>query len=302
MKINAIFTVILSLAVNLYPIDAVTYPDGGGRFGDRLIAYIHAKWIAFRDRVPLLYHPFPYSEFLVLSQEEMHVAEAAHFLHPSQIFVCPYFPESDYELQFDEWKDQYFSVDFENQEFLWTLRKMIAPLRPLHCTRPPKNQLSIAIHVREGSGHDPMNLSLHFPYKSPPFCFYSTCLNRVLEILGEKPVFCFIFTDAKDPAAVAQRLAKDVPANYPISFHYREPNSSCSNSVLEDFFSFQNFDILIRPDSNFSIVPSLLHSFAIVCSPLEFWFDEQGQPHTQKVKIKINKSAQKYLELLPIGN
>jgi hypothetical protein len=293
-KISAI----LLLFANLHPMDAVTYSRGAGRFGDHLIAYMHAKWISFREGVPLLYHPFPHSEGLILSQEEMHVAEGAHFFHPSQIFVCPYFPESDYELQSDEWKDAYFSVDFGNEEFSWMLKKMIAPLKPLHCIHPPADQVSIAIHVREGGGYDSPHLSLDFPYKSPPVCFYSTCLNKVFEILGERPVFCFVFTDAKDPAAIVERLKQDLPARYPISFHYRESNNSYTNNVLEDFFSFQNFSILIRPDSNFSIVPCLLHSFAIVCSPLTFWFDEEGYPHTQELKMKIHPSLlQKIKEL-----
>ena len=217
----------------------------------------------------------------------MHFAEAAHFLNPSQVFVCPYFPESKYELRSDKFKNVYFNVDFENQSFLWSLRKMIAPLKTLECIFPPKGQVSVAIHVREGGGYDPSNLSSYAPHKSPPFCFYSICLNKVLEMLGERHIFCFIFTDAKDPGPIVQRLKKEIPADYPISFHYRESNSHKDN-VLEDFFSFQNFDILIRPDSNFSIVPALLHSFAIVCSPLDFWFDESGMPHTKEIEIKIN--------------
>ena len=279
------------LSVQIYSSDAVTYPNDGGRFGDRLIAYIHAKWISLQDDVPFVYLPFPYSEFLVLSQEEIHLAEAAYFLDPSQLHVCPYFPEAKGELRGDEWKDKYFSVDFEEQHFLWTLRKMIAPLQPLNCIHPPKDRLSIALHVREGGGYDPSDLSVYMPYKSPPFCFYPICLNKVLELLDGKPVFCFVFTDAKDPALVVERLKKEIPADAPISFHYRETGNSHSNNVLEDFFSFQNFDILIRPDSNFSIVPSLIHPFAIVCSPLEFWFDENGYPHTKEVEVKINNSG-----------
>ena len=282
--------IILLTYLSLHAAEAVTYPKDGGRFGDRLIAYIHAKWISLREGIPLVYHPFPYSEQLVLSQEEIHVAEAAQFLSPSQVFVCPYFPESNYELQTDEWKDRHFRVDFEDPEFLWMLRKLIAPLKPLPCIHPPKGHVSVAIHVREGGGFDPAHLSSYAPHKSPPFCFYTICLSKVLEILGGKAVFCFVFTDAKDPAAVAERLKREIPAGYPITFHYRETNNSHSNNVLEDFFSFQNFDVLIRPDSNFSIVPSLLHRFAIVCSPLKFWFDENGWPHTQEVEVKINKT------------
>ena len=52
-----------------------------------------------------------------------------------------------------------------------------------------------------------------------------------------------------------------------IIFDCRKENNSPNTNVLEDFFSFFNFDVLIRPDSNFSMIPSLLHDFAMILSP-----------------------------------
>ena len=48
----------------------VTYTFSGGRFGDNLLAYIHAKWIAYRYHIPLLYKPFDCSDQLVLHNLE----------------------------------------------------------------------------------------------------------------------------------------------------------------------------------------------------------------------------------------
>ena len=48
----------------------VTYTFSGGRFGDNLISYLHAKWVAYRAGVPLLYKPFGYSGMLVMDEEE----------------------------------------------------------------------------------------------------------------------------------------------------------------------------------------------------------------------------------------
>jgi hypothetical protein len=39
---------------------------------------------------------------------------------------------------------------------------------------------------------------------------------------------------------------------------------------LEDFFSLFQFDVLIRPQSNFSLIPSLLHDYALLCFPSNF--------------------------------
>ena len=59
-----------------------------------------------------------------------------------------------------------------------------------------------------------------------------------------------------------------------INFTFREVNS-CGKNVLEDFFSFFHFDVLIRPQSNFSIIPSLLHDYAVVYSPASFSIENQ---------------------------
>ena len=42
----------------------------GGRLGDQLIAYMHAKWVSYLYDIPLLYKPFHYSNDLVLDDKE----------------------------------------------------------------------------------------------------------------------------------------------------------------------------------------------------------------------------------------
>src|ERR1700728_1817882 len=48
----------------------ITYALSGGRFGDNLLAFMHAKWFSYRFKLPLLYKPFPYSDQLQLSLDE----------------------------------------------------------------------------------------------------------------------------------------------------------------------------------------------------------------------------------------
>ncbi len=55
-----------------------------------------------------------------------------------------------------------------------------------------------------------------------------------------------------------------------VSLHYRKEENHHTKNVLEDFFSLFHFDVLIRPRSNFSIVPQLLHDYAIVYYPAEY--------------------------------
>src|SRR3989344_3123013 len=81
----------------------VTYAFSGGRFGDNLVAYIHAKWISYKYDLPLLYQPFSYSDGLVLDQDPPpHVPSNRRLFrdNPSKIqpngdflYIVPYFPD-----------------------------------------------------------------------------------------------------------------------------------------------------------------------------------------------------------------
>jgi hypothetical protein len=100
----------------------------------------------------------------------------------------------------------------------------------------------------------------------------------------EQSIFCFVFTGAKDPAGIVaiERHSSKLSHFFSLSGIKQLVQQQCAGR----FFFIQNFDVLIRPDSNFSRVPALLHPFAIVFSPLEFWFDEKGFPTRKKSKSK----------------
>ena len=85
----------------------ITYEfSSGGRLGDCLTSYVHAKWLSFQLKIPLLYRPFPYSaELLMDDLEESHeqyafigqttvLSSNAGSIDPAsyRIYSCPYFP------------------------------------------------------------------------------------------------------------------------------------------------------------------------------------------------------------------
>jgi len=49
---------------------AIINHGGGGRFGDRIISYVVAKWISFKFNIPFLFDSFQYSSMLRFSREE----------------------------------------------------------------------------------------------------------------------------------------------------------------------------------------------------------------------------------------
>ncbi len=285
---------------------AVTYEFSGGRFGDNLIAYLHAKWFAYQHDVPLLYKPFDYSSDLVLDEKEIRYGnkrflkeQGVFYLKKthiktwpflskipflSMLYVCPYFPEEEIECR----KGRFFSfpVDWKEEGFRKIAREMIAPKEPLSLIIPPTGVISIAMHVREGGGFD-RDLENQMPLKAPPKEFYIAGLRYMVTSFPGRSFYCYIFTDAKNPAALAEDFQKALPQEIQIEFAYRQEENRHDANVLEDFFSLFHFDLLIRPQSNFSIVPSLLHDYAIVYSPKNY---RMRQAVITDVNVEFNKA------------
>ncbi len=260
----------------------VSYSKGGGRFGDNLLIYLHAKWLSYRDGVPLLYVPFAYSTELMLDQKEVRFNALKHYalrrmvirrgtkIEPSLPFLyeCPYFPALEEEQIEGGWFS--FSVDWKDLEFRQVALAMIAPKEKLDLIRPPEGAISVAIHVREGGGFDTDHTRLYDPLKLPPMPFYIEALSRVIGLFPSKKIYCRIFTDAVDTNGIAEELAKAIPLGADVILDYREEGNHHTKNVMVDFYSLFHFDVLIRPRSNFSIVPALLHDYAVVCSPVEY--------------------------------
>jgi len=280
----------------------VTYSEVGGRLGDWLIAYVHAKWISFRDGVPLIYEPFLFSSDLILSQKEMSIEDANQKQLLSSIYRCPYFPESKPELGREEarWRNRYFPVDLENKEFRAVLKEMIAPNRELELIHPPPYTINIAIHVREGGGYDLERSREDAPEKVPPISFYSIGLNKILELFKERAIYCHVFTDALNPQSIVEGIKASLIPGQSITWGYREKDNHCSKNVLEDMFSLCNFDILIRPESNLSMIASIIHDHAILCTPTCFSIPGKTV-FTGEVNIKINQDLLEELLLSSKG-
>lgn len=266
----------------------VTYEFSGGRFGDCLLSYLHAKWIAYEKNIPLFYRPFAYSCQLALHEKELHYANLRSeprvrvlFSNGSPnprlpipvLYICPYFPEDTWEqmgTRSDGGPWFFFHVDWKDSGFRKIAKEMISPLCPLALISPPSDSVNIALHFREGGGYDDESAHHGWPLKFPPLEFYVHSLLAVLEVCKQKPVYCFVFTDALEPEKIVSELKMSISPDMPVVFDYRKKNNSPRANVLEDFFSLFNFDILIRPQSNFSMVPSLIHDFALVYSPENF--------------------------------
>lgn len=261
----------------------VTYDFSGGRFGDNLVAYLHAKWTSFVFQIPLFYKPFKYSSELALDANEVLYNDSITQQHPlfyiekgdipttnGCLLVLGYYPESICETRP---YSSHLRIDWGNKYFRELVRQQIKPKKELSLIHPPSDSINIAIHIREGggvdnpNGEDLLGGAEGGGMKILPLNFYVEGLRKVLELFDERKVYCYIFTDAHNPTAtIIEKIKSRLNSDRQISFDCRTSNTGPENNVLEDFFSLCNFDVLIRSESNFSIVPSLLHDFAVLYS------------------------------------
>jgi len=266
---------------------AVTYTFSGGRFGDNLLSYCHAKWISYKYNIPLLYKPFDYSDQLMLHQLEFPYSEELEEQfgtvvtysidstidgESGSLYGIPFFPESNFNRN-DDVFPFLFSVDWEDPGFKALLKTMICPINPLHMPKLLNGVLSVAVHVRKGTGWDipnyritPAQLTASHPLRFAPDSFYIEQLKKIAQIFPDGIIYVYLFTDHDDPASLALKYTRAVNCGRMIINYRTEKNNEFIN-VLDDFFALTRFDCLIRPDSNFSFIASKLGDYKVQISP-----------------------------------
>jgi hypothetical protein len=272
------------------PVAAVTYELSGGRFGDCLISYLHAKWFAYERGIPVVYKSFTHSNQLVLDEEELKTHPCKKGLARSYLgrgeytppgrmppegilYVCPYFPEDPWELKNTNnlQGNPYYSfpVDWKDPGFRKAALEMIAPKRDVQLAQLREGVVNVALHIRDGGGYDFDDFWTRFPLKLPPFEFYIEGVKAIIDLFPSRKIDFHLFTDAQIPEMVAKRIEEAVNPGPEIKFRYRKAGNHFNRNVIEDFFSLFQFEVMIRPQSNFSMIPTLLQDFAVVYSPKE---------------------------------
>jgi hypothetical protein len=280
----------------------VTYELSGGRFGDNITSFLHAKWASFYFNIPIYTTPFLYYEWLKLSQEYPLRNTYPHQITPysslegininekNRMYEIKFYPEDEVEFNKDitYWGTRRIDIDWKNKEFRKAALSSILPIFSLDLITPPKEKVSIALHLREGGGFDGDWERNKYPNKFPPLHYYLKSIEKVLELLPEKSFYCFIFTDALEPLKYQKCLSEFFKKNK-ITFDIRSSKIGKNNLVLDDFYSIFNFDIVIRPGSNFTIPQTRLQDYAIVISPL----NEKNDLKIELDQIKIEELSQK---------
>lgn len=259
---------------------AVTY-QLTGRLGNNLIAYLHAKWIAWKYDLPFLYKPFPYSDQYALHDREKHYYTVWHEKFKRQVnlvdltllkiapnstlFRVPYFRDDGPRAGIS--KKIFFRTEWNNPEFRSLVKTLLQPRFSMDTIKPPENMLSVLVHVRTGGGFDALHERLRFPDKFPPHSYYIEALRKLSKHFDHPPIYAYIMTDDPHVAEIAQHYKSALQGRSNIFFDYRKTATGPSVNVMEDFHSIPNFDCLIRGDSTFSIIATLLAHFKVIVRP-----------------------------------
>jgi 2-polyprenyl-3-methyl-5-hydroxy-6-metoxy-1,4-benzoquinol methylase len=282
--------------------NAVTYSFSGGRLGDNLLAYLHAKWIAYKYDLPLLDQIFPGSKQFQFEMKGQKVGSSFLFNQDvfvshldlidknpsSSIFTIPYFPDTKCEHQMIKMPClPYFKVDWEDPQFRAEVRDDLKPIDPIQIPDVPKDCLTVAVHVRRGGGIDYEGSGMTWPLKFPPDEYYIQQINRIAKIYQNQRILVHIFTDDLHPQRIVESFRKTINNPF-IEFSCRKKDNSPTSNILQDFYYMTKFNCLICGQSNFSHVASLLGNHTIVIIPTSGYVKNK-KIHIDQVELIFQK-------------
>lgn len=253
---------------------SVSYTLNGGRLGDNLLSYLHAKWLAEKKGYNLYFEPFQHSEQFAMHELEVQKPKAKLYKEVSYkaqqkeisskkplLYLVSYFPEA-LEDRIDGHYST-FDVDWSDAAFKDVAKKMLAAKRDLPLVPLKEGHFNLALHIRRGSGDDTPLEIVSRPLKFPPLSYYVQGIKKVLKLIGDQPIYAYIFTDAKEPNLLKNEL-QDALKGMPITL-------DCgAQDLMTDFFSMMRFDGMIRASSNLSFVAAKLGNMQIEIAPKHF--------------------------------
>jgi len=285
---------------------AISYEYTGGRFGDRVLGYAHARYLSYATGLLFLRRSFIHSEYLTIEYEsdsfDAKISEYCEVYHinspdtlaeffqkiqspdtPPTVFIVDYFPSDISEWDSDSgWKTA-LVIPWQEEKFAAYLRSSLQPNIPIP-DLTVKGRLNVADHIRDLSGPDTDDpVRRVYPLKMPYLDYHERQIRRIYEWNGRRPMHVFLFSDTKTPLEFLQQI-KDRFPNEDILFNIQALESPDLNHVVQDFFAMQKFDVLITTQSNFSMMASRLADFDMIISPVHAI---GAYPHSQVDRVQL---------------
>lgn len=259
----------------------------GGRLGDNLMNYVAAKQIAYEKGIPFYYPQFRHTELLHLSSTEKKI-NLKYLKGPSKQKrkrkdIVDIKSENDAKHINPKKRSLYichFGLPIKKAEpFISEIHRTISPKIPIPRISVPPNTISVAVHVRKGSGSD-LGVLNHLlaviPTKLPPDSYYLEQIKYLYEYFGRQKLYVYLFTDYKDPSTLASLFSNQLN-NPEIQIDCRRNlsfagNDVVSHQIIEDLFMMTQCDCLIRPRSSLSMIAQVIGDYRVVISPKEWGY------------------------------
>lgn len=289
------------------------------RLGNHLTTYVKTKWNAYQNDIPFLLTDFLYADHLNLSLMDPRLENLNEILLDYKKIILKKVSyslsiEQDilYQMIFDTYLGTDLIQEIKSDPFFYEeIKKAISPIDSLELIYPPENIASVAVHIRKGGGYDPPLKSVQifnlkyprdlkkkpdrdyidkkFPLKFPPEQFYIDQIKNLSKILGDEPLYVFIFTDVNNPVELKKRIEKEVGLEN-ITFDCRIGVAGHDINVLEDLFSLGNFENMICAGySTFCHISQLLNDYDILIYPTAYHWkkDKKNREYLVMGGIKV---------------
>lgn len=285
MRIRLLLVCLLLLPIACFSENkkAITF-GWGGRLGDNLLDYAHAKWLSYKYGIPLLFQTFEYSDQFVFDdiEEKLTIENEACYskkmlaslfqldnhVQVDTLYFLAHACDSYDEHIFNGSHGTFVPVDWSDETFRNMMRTLIAPKYPLKLLELPSNIISVALHYRTGGGFilDTEAMKCGLPLRFPDQSYYFKQLAKLYFLIHYQPMYVHIFTDHPQPEEIRSLFKRRFPYSN-IEFGCRVDGNRHDANVLEDLFSMMKFDCLIRPMSHYSMTASHLGDFKIEFFP-----------------------------------
>jgi hypothetical protein len=207
-----------------------------------------------------------------------------------------YLPDKD-TLYITTWVNRP-EPNFNDKELRDLMRKHICPRSRLEMIKKPNDCLTVACHVRRGGGF--LKKEEHMPIRKPlqfvPLHYYRDQIERLLVLYPEQKIYVHIFTDDKHPEEIVKFFNQKIKSEY-VEYGYRKNANAHDKNVLEDFFSMMDFQVIIRPRSNFSKLAQYLGNHELVIIPASYYFTAEDTWSIDQVQISVPCSVNRSREL-----
>ncbi len=336
-KAFTLIACLICISSHSFILSSIITSRAPGRLGDHLIAYCKATYFSLKYGIPIKQECFEHSDEFTLSlfnngktNDDDHPqilveSETDIMSHKdkNRIFIVDLFTslQGDREFKhYDFFIDEVYEKMIQDPVLEQEIKKLLSPIKAFPIPQFPDQAISIAVHIRKGTGVDSPLASaqifdtsaLHksdqnefiegadagFPLKFPPEQYYIDQIKRLADIFKEQNLFVTIFTDDSDPTQLLERIKQT--CNNPRIIFSLSNNDNWKQKVVEDLFMMASFDCLIRSCSHYAGVAQLLGNHKIIINPTKYEW-ENGCLVITETQITTRSKKTNFTEKFIVG-